>query len=65
MNADAGTRGLSGPDDGVATPPRAALFAHEPHERFGNSCCHAGHKLVLAGGEIELIARFAALPLRD
>lgn len=37
----------------------AALFAEQPHERFGNSGCHADHKLNLAGGGIELIARFA------
>ncbi len=37
----------------------AALFAAEPHERFGNSGCHADHKVNLRGGEIELIARFA------
>jgi len=36
-----------------------ALFAGEPHETFGNSGCHADHKLNLAGGGIELIARFA------
>lgn len=37
----------------------AALFADAPHERFGNSGCHADHKLNLEGGGIELIARFA------
>ncbi len=37
----------------------AALFADQPHERFGNSGCHADHKLNLEGGGIELIARFA------
>jgi len=36
-----------------------ALFAGEPRERFGNSGCHADHKLNLEGGGIELIARFA------
>lgn len=36
-----------------------ALFAGEPSESFGNSGCHADHKLNLRGGEIELIARFA------
>lgn len=35
------------------------LFAEQPHERFGNSGCHADHKLNLEGGGIELIARFA------
>lgn len=35
------------------------LFADEPGESFGNSGCHADHKLNLRGGEIELIARFA------
>jgi hypothetical protein len=37
----------------------AGVFADEPHERFGNSGCHADHKLNLEGGGIELIARFA------
>ena len=37
----------------------AALFSGEPHERFGNSGCHADHKLNLEGGAIELISRFA------
>jgi hypothetical protein len=37
----------------------AALFADQPHERFGNSGCHADHKLNLEGGGIELIAGFA------
>lgn len=37
----------------------AELFAGQPHERFGNSGCHADHKLNLEGGGIELIARFA------
>ena len=37
----------------------ADLFAGQPHERFGNSGCHADHKLNLEGGRIELIARFA------
>lgn len=36
-----------------------ALFAGQPSAPFGNSGCHADHKLVLRGGEIELIARFA------
>ena len=36
-----------------------ALFADDPHETFGNSGCHADHKLNLEGGQIELIARFA------
>jgi hypothetical protein len=36
-----------------------ALFADEPATSFGNSGCHADHKLGLRGGEIELIARFA------
>lgn len=35
------------------------LFAGEPGASFGNSGCHADHKLNLRGGEIELIARFA------
>ena len=37
----------------------AALFADRPHERFGNSGCHADHKLNLEANGIELIARFA------
>lgn len=37
----------------------AALFADQPRERFGNSGCHADHKLNLDGNGIELIARFA------
>jgi hypothetical protein len=37
----------------------AEIFAGQPHERFGNSGCHADHKLNLEGGGIELIARFA------
>jgi hypothetical protein len=37
----------------------AAALAGEPHERFGNSGIHADHKLVLRGGEIEIICRFA------
>jgi hypothetical protein len=37
----------------------ATIFAGQPHERFGNSGCHADHKLNLEGGGIELIARFA------
>lgn len=37
----------------------AGIFAGQPHERFGNSGCHADHKLNLEGGAIELIARFA------
>jgi hypothetical protein len=37
----------------------AGVFADRPHERFGNSGCHADHKLNLEGGGIELIARFA------
>ncbi len=37
----------------------ANLFADQPHERFGNSGCHADHKLNLEGNGIELIARFA------
>ena len=37
----------------------AGVFADLPHERFGNSGCHADHKLNLEGGGIELIARFA------
>ncbi len=37
----------------------AALFADRPHERFGNSGCHADHKLNLEDNGIELIARFA------
>lgn len=37
----------------------ARLFADQPHERFGNSGCHADHKLNLEDGGIELIARFA------
>ncbi len=36
-----------------------ALFAGEPTASFGNSGCHADHKLNLEGGTIELIARFA------
>lgn len=39
--------------------PLAAIFADVPHERFGNSGCHADHKLTLEGGAIELIVRFA------
>lgn len=37
----------------------AEIFAGQPHERFGNSGCHADHKLNLEAGGIELIARFA------
>ena len=37
----------------------AALFGDQPHERFGNSGCHADHKLNLEDNGIELIARFA------
>ena len=37
----------------------AALFADVPTESFGNSGCHADHKLNLEAGGIELIARFA------
>jgi hypothetical protein len=37
----------------------AAALAGEPHERFGSSGIHADHKLVLRGGEIEVICRFA------
>jgi hypothetical protein len=37
----------------------ATLFADRPSERFGNSGCHADHKLNLEGGAIELIAGFA------
>jgi hypothetical protein len=37
----------------------AAALAGEPHERFGSSGIHADHKLVLRGGEIEIICRFA------
>jgi hypothetical protein len=37
----------------------ASLFAGQPHERFGNSGCHADHKLNLEHNGIELIARFA------
>jgi len=37
----------------------AACFAGQPQGRFGNSGCHADHKLTLEGGAIELIARFA------
>lgn len=40
-------------------PALEALFEGEPAESFGNSGCHADHKLNLRGGEIELIARFA------
>ncbi len=36
-----------------------ALFAGEPSRSFGNSGCHADHKLCLNDGGIELIARFA------
>jgi len=36
-----------------------ALFADQPTASFGNSGCHADHKLNLEGGGIELIARFA------
>ncbi len=36
-----------------------SLFADRPHTTFGNSGCHADHKLNLEGGGIELIARFA------
>lgn len=35
------------------------LFADEPGESLGNGGCHADHKRILRGGEIELIARFA------
>jgi len=35
------------------------LFDGVPHERFGTSGVHADHKLVFAGGAVELIARFA------
>lgn len=44
-------------DADLATLER--FFAGEPQARFGNSGCHADHKLNLRGGEIELIARFA------
>ena len=37
----------------------AAALAGEPPERFGSSGIHADHKLVLRGGEIEIICRFA------
>jgi hypothetical protein len=37
----------------------ASVFADQPHERFGNSGCHADHKLNIESGGIELIARFA------
>jgi hypothetical protein len=37
----------------------ASLFADQPHERYGNSGCHADHKLNLENNGIELIARFA------
>ncbi len=36
-----------------------ALFAAQPTASFGNSGCHADHKLNLENGDIELIARFA------
>jgi len=44
-------------DSDLATLER--VFAGEPTVSFGNSGCHADHKLNLRGGEIELIARFA------
>jgi hypothetical protein len=44
-------------DADLATLER--IFAGEPTASFGNSGCHADHKLNLRGGEIELIARFA------
>lgn len=37
----------------------AGLFADQLHDRFGNSGCHADHKLNLESNGIELIARFA------
>jgi len=43
----------------AALEPLAAVFPGEPQERFGNNGCHADEKLVLEGGSIELIARFA------
>ena len=44
-------------DADLATLER--LFADVPATPFGNSGCHADHKLNLEGGGIELIARFA------
>jgi hypothetical protein len=43
----------------ASLPELVALFHEEPHATFGNSGCHADHKLNLEGGTIELIARFA------